>query len=183
MANPAGNSATASLFSSARRPKLCRSGASHRTASVRGFGPSNSNTHSMNRRRSTWMCAIRTQGLPESLGIGRGCGVGQLAEIEMDGVWYRSLQTSMTSAVQGKLLLGQSIDGWTTVTLVDEYWIARDAGDMKLKFAPGKHKIRVKYRLTPTDSSKPPADPVSGPLEIEIVPNAPKPIRPTWPAM
>lgn len=111
-----------------------------------------------------------TPGIAEEPWHWQGLRVGQLAEVEVDGVWYRGPETNFTSAVMGKLSLGQSIDGWASVRLVNDYWIAKDSGEKKLKLTPGKHRVRVRFRLRPTDSGDRAADPVSGSLEIEMMP-------------
>jgi RNA polymerase sigma factor (sigma-70 family) len=97
----------------------------------------------------------------------QGVRVGHLAEIEVDGKWYRAPAVDFTSAVAGKLALGETIQGWATVPVEDDFW--EEPGGRKLTLSQGKHKIRVRYHLASSDAGQPGADPISGTLEIEIV--------------
>jgi WD40 repeat protein len=72
-----------------------------------------------------------------------------------------------------ELALGQTVEKWVTVSLVDDSWATEATAETRarrLVLNPGKHKVRIGYDFSPSEGGMVPASPVSGPVEIEILP-------------
>ena len=98
--------------------------------------------------------------------------VGELARVEVDGVWYTYGDRDRKKVVNRELNLGQTVEKWTSVGLTDEWWAGtgRDLGiPRRLKLTPGKHTVRVAYDFFSSVPEDAAAAAVSGALEIEIV--------------
>jgi hypothetical protein len=68
---------------------------------------------------------------------------------------------------------GQTVEKWTTVALTADVWATAATSEMpsrKLVLRPGRHKVRVAFEFNPSGGGVVPASPVSGPVEIEILP-------------
>ena len=96
--------------------------------------------------------------------------VGSHARVQVDGVWYVFNATTYEFPIQNNLAAGQEVAPWTMVRL-DGTWVAEKTDPpVALVLKPGKHTLRVEYAFQ-SDSTKPPtAGPVSGPLEVEVLP-------------
>ncbi len=98
------------------------------------------------------------------------------AEIEVDGTWYLYGGPIDFKAADTPLPSHRQIDDWVKVT-PDKYWTSKSANPVRgpkdhLSLPPGKHTIRLAFRL---EGDKP-IRPVTGPLEVEIV----KKDEPVW---
>jgi RNA polymerase sigma factor (sigma-70 family) len=100
--------------------------------------------------------------------------MGDRARVEVDGVWYRCSNDEITKLVAHRLKLGQTVEKWTTVSLANGGWATEATSEMParpLALRPGKHKVRVGYDFSASEGERVPASPVSGPVEIEILPD------------
>ena len=48
--------------------------------------------------------------------------LGELARVEVDGVWYSGPSQGLLEAVSYELGLGQTVEKWVTVSLADKGW-------------------------------------------------------------
>jgi hypothetical protein len=96
--------------------------------------------------------------------------VGAHARVQVDGTWYVFNATTYEFPIKHALSAGQEVAPWTMVRL-DRMWVAEKTDPaVELVLNPGKHTLRVEFAFE-SDSTKPPtACPVSGPLEIEVMP-------------
>src|SRR5262245_19512330 len=96
--------------------------------------------------------------------------VGTVARVEVDGVWYSSPDSAFKKHALHELKLGQSVERWATVTLINESWATDGPTPKALVLSPGKHKVRVALDFSPSEAGVAAGPPVSGPLEIEVLP-------------
>jgi hypothetical protein len=100
--------------------------------------------------------------------------VGNRARVEVDGVWYRCPLDALVKLGVDRLKLGQTVEKWTTVSLANGGWATEATSEMParpLALQPGKHKVRVRYDFSASEGERVPAWPISGAVEIEILPD------------
>jgi RNA polymerase sigma factor (sigma-70 family) len=91
------------------------------------------------------------------------------SEIELDGTWYLYGGPIDFKAADTPLPPGRQIDDWVKVT-PDAIWVNESPGPVRgpndhLSLPPGKHTVRLAFKLTDEKAIRP----ISGPIEIEIV--------------
>jgi RNA polymerase sigma factor (sigma-70 family) len=94
-------------------------------------------------------------------------------ELEVDGVWYESPTVWSfyfpKGPIEATLRAGQQFDSWSTIVLHKHWYKKTPLGQVRpdkpeqLEMKPGKHIVRLAYRL------KQDLRPISEPIEIEIV--------------
>jgi len=116
----------------------------------------------------------------------RGTRVDGHARLEVDGTWYITIDPAIRKKLaQFELKPGSLVESWITVIVAGDSWMPENSRDfdgvaVPLRLKPGKHKIRISHEFTVNqDDDKLTANPVSGVLEIEIEPPAPKGMPPT----
>ena len=110
----------------------------------------------------------------------RGPRHGPSAAVEVDGVLYRFSNDEFKKLASHILKAGEQVDGWATVRLDDTLIPqTKEPPGWRFKLSPGKHTIRIRYTFYPDLPQKNTADPVSAPVEIEVLP-APKAPGAVW---
>src|SRR5262245_18205360 len=99
--------------------------------------------------------------------------VGHLARVEVDGVWYVSRYDTREYVLPRELPAGQEVSGWVSIQL-GPHWVVEKSRNERspqaLTLKPGKHTLRVGFSFWSDGTEKTSASPVSGPLEIEVLP-------------
>jgi RNA polymerase sigma factor (sigma-70 family) len=89
--------------------------------------------------------------------------------VEVDGKWYSHRLRGFGAALKLDMTAGQEDSNWITLRL-NSNW-ETEFPTCPLKLVPGKHKIRVEYSFLSDPTESPSAHTISGPMEIEIVPD------------
>ena len=104
--------------------------------------------------------------------------IGVVARVQVDGVWYRAPDSAIKKLASFAFPLGETVDRWATVTLDSDFWLTEGADPKVLVLTPGKHTVRIGFHFGSLDLDGPTSDPISGPLEIEIVAPVAKGVAP-----
>jgi RNA polymerase sigma factor (sigma-70 family) len=99
--------------------------------------------------------------------------VGHLTRVEVDGVWYVSQFQTREYILPRELPAGQEVSGWVNIQLGPGWVVEKTRNERSpqaLSLKPGKHTVRVGFTFWSDGAEKTSASPVSGPLEVEVLP-------------